>query len=147
MEIRRAKLEDYKIVASLFDQYRQFYKKPSDVTAAERFLKDRLSHDESVIFLASENDTPVGFVQLYPSFSSLSMQRSWILNDLFVCPPFRRKKVAKLLISAATEFGRETQSRSLTLKTATDNQAAQKLYEGLDWRRDEKFISYDLILG
>ena len=42
--------------------------------------------------MAFDGDNPIGFVQLYPSFSSVSMMRSWVLNDLFVKgnPPAKR---------------------------------------------------------
>jgi len=71
-------------IVGLIDAYRQFYKQSSDVASAYEFLKERFSHGESVIFLAFEGDQALGFTQLYPSFSSVSMARVFILNDLFV---------------------------------------------------------------
>ncbi len=37
-----------------------------------------------MLFLAHEGDTVLGFTQLYPTFSSVSLARVFVFNDLFV---------------------------------------------------------------
>ena len=64
MEVRQATLSDINALAILFDQYRVFYEKPSDVDAAKKFLSDRFHQNESVLFVAQEGDTLAGFTQL-----------------------------------------------------------------------------------
>lgn len=150
MKIKLATIHDLDKIAPLFDQYRQFYKRESDLTAAKAFLHNRLQNKESVIFLAQANDfesrgEAIGFVQMYPSFSSISMQKLWILNDLFVATKARKKSVGEHLIKAAEEFAIKDGARGLTLKTAKDNSIAQSLYTKLNWMRDELFYSYNRI--
>jgi len=94
--IRQASLEDLDALAGLFDEYRQFYGRESDLMAARTFLQARFNHGESTLFIAHDLDNPVGFAQLYPSFSSVSMARTFILNDLYVRPQIRRKGVARV---------------------------------------------------
>jgi GNAT superfamily N-acetyltransferase len=106
MEIILAQLEHLEEISKLFDRYRIFYKQSSDIAAATKFLQERFEQKDSTIFLALEADRAIGFTQLYPSFSSVSMRRIWILNDLFVEEDFRKKSVAKLLMSAAEKFAR-----------------------------------------
>ncbi|HNP07626.1 MAG TPA: GNAT family N-acetyltransferase, partial [Cyclobacteriaceae bacterium] len=67
MNIRKAELSDLRSLAELFDQYRIFYKKESDLEGAQAFLKERLERNESEIFV-SFNDEGImtGFTQLYP---------------------------------------------------------------------------------
>lgn len=144
LRISRAESSDAVVIAPIFDQYRQFYRQTSDLKAAEEFLSSRLKNNESVLFYAHENDEAVGFVQLFPSFSSVAMKRLWILNDLFVIPSKRRTSVARQLLERAKEFAIETRSRGLTLKTAADNLPAQHLYESLSWARDVQFYTYNL---
>ena len=85
--VRQAVLADLAVLAPLFDGYRQFYGRASDPAAAEAFLRARFDHGESVLFLATDDSgRPLGFTQLYPSFSSVSLARVFILNDLFVVP-------------------------------------------------------------
>ena len=89
--VRRATVADLDRIAPLFDAYRQFYGQAHDLDLAREFLRGRLEQDQSVIFLALRPDgSAVGFTQLYPSFSSASAKRIFILNDLFVDPTARR---------------------------------------------------------
>ena len=109
------------MLAPLFDGYRQFYGRAADVAAAESFLRDRFDHAESVIFLAHVAGAPAGFTQLYPSFSSVSLARTFILNDLFVVPGQRRAGVGSALLRAATEHARSLGAIRVTLNTDIEN--------------------------
>jgi ribosomal protein S18 acetylase RimI-like enzyme len=142
MEIYKATLQDVDSVSALFDLYRVFYQQPSDIETAKRFIQERLENNDSVIFVAVENGEYAGFVQLYPLFSSVSMQRLWILNDLYVTEASRKKGVGKQLLQAAEQLARETRAKGLKLQTAVDNVAAQSLYESNGWMKDGKFFYY-----
>jgi ribosomal protein S18 acetylase RimI-like enzyme len=142
LEIVQAGPGDLELVAPLFDAYRQFYKKPADVEAARRFLFARLSKRESIFFYALHHGKPAGFVHLYPIFSSLSLQRQWILSDLFVWPAARKHGVARALMEHARTFAEESHADRLVLETATDNANAQHLYEALGWKREVEFYTY-----
>jgi GNAT superfamily N-acetyltransferase len=146
MEVFQARFEHLEEVSNLFDQYRVFYKSPSDLEAARKFLQARFQKGDSIIFVVSSDGRIVGFTQLYPSFSSVSMKRVWILNDLFVEPAYRRKGVAKLLLSAAENFARETEAIRIILTTQICNITAQSLYESLGYCKDEDFYHYLLRL-
>ncbi len=142
--IVRAQHEHLALVVPLFDAYRVFYKQPSDPARAHDFLHQRLHDGDSVIFGALRGDVALGFTQLFPSFSSVVMQRIWILNDLFVSTAARGQGVGEALLRRAEQFARETQAKRLVLSTATDNIAAQRLYEKLGWQRDTVFFYYEL---
>ncbi len=79
-------------LALLFDAYRVFYKKESDLSAAQVLLRERLTKNQSVVFMVYDGSRAVGFTQLYPLFSSVNMAAVWLLNDLFVDPTYRGKK-------------------------------------------------------
>ncbi len=145
--VRRATVADLERIAPLFDAYRQFYGQAPDVAVAREFLRERLEQDQSVIFLAIDPEgSTLGFTQLYPSFSSASAKRIFILNDLFVHPVARRNGVGRALLQAAADFGRSAGAARLTLSTAHTNTTAQSLYEANGWLRDEVFRSYNLAL-
>jgi ribosomal protein S18 acetylase RimI-like enzyme len=147
LTVRRAQLADVHAVAPLFDAYRQFYGKPADLELARVFITERLANGESTVFLAEDcKRGPVGFVQLYPSFSSVSAGRVFVLNDLFVAPEARRGNVARSLMHAAVEFGRRKGALRLSLSTAKTNETAQALYESEGWVRDEQYYHYSLTL-
>lgn len=140
--VRQAVLSDLEMLAPLFDGYRQFYGRETDVHAAREFLLARFNHGESVLFIAFDNSAPVGFAQLYPSFSSVSLARTFVLNDLFVHEHARRNGVASKLMSAAVEFAGALGAVRLSLSTATSNETAQALYQSTGWKRDEQFFVY-----
>ncbi len=142
VRIVRASAKDADLIAPLFDAYRQFYKKEPDLAGARAFIRERLQKDESVIFLALDGGKGVGFVQLYPCFSSTAMKPMWILNDLFVTPEARRQGAAQALMEQARQWAVETKADGLWLETAVDNLTAQRLYERLGWKRDNDYYRY-----
>jgi ribosomal protein S18 acetylase RimI-like enzyme len=146
LEIVHATPADVGEATPLFDAYRQFYNKPPDLEAARRFLFARLSKGESVLFLARHGGRLVGFVQLYPVFSSVALMRQWILNDLYVMPDARKLGVGRALIERARELAEATRANCLTLETATGNVPALRLYESLGWKREQEFFRYYLPL-
>ncbi|MEH7454409.1 GNAT family N-acetyltransferase [Gottfriedia acidiceleris] len=146
MEVVRAKSEHITEVANLFDQYRIFYKQESNLNGAIDFITERINNKDSVIFLVKEEEQYMGFTQLYPSFSSVSMKKLWILNDLYVTESARQKGVAQLLLNAAKKFAIESKAKALDLQTAIDNKSAQALYEKNGYQVDKEFLSYSLNL-
>lgn len=143
--IRKATLDDLAELAELFDQYRVFYRKESDLAAAQEFLRERLSKAESEIFLAIEGGKAVGFVQCYPLFSSTRMKPLWLLNDLYVHPDFRGRGFSVKLIDRCKELCVETGACGLILETEKTNDIGQSLYPRAGFSVDEEhdFYSWD----
>ncbi|MER2169608.1 MAG: GNAT family N-acetyltransferase [Psychrobacillus psychrodurans] len=142
MCIQRATLNELDSLTELFDLYRLFYKQESNLEGARAFLKERLVKDESVVFIAYDENNPVGFVQLYPSFSSVSMKQSWILNDLYVKKSARNNGFAEKLIKMVINFAEETDAKGILLETGKENIPAQRLYEKIGFIRDSNYYYY-----
>jgi len=134
-EIIRIKSSESSLVAELFNKYRVFYKQPSNIELAEKFIQSRLENNESVIFVAIIKDenglTPIGFTQLYPKYSSVRAIKNWLLNDLYVEQNYRKQGIGEKLINTALKFAKEDQATFMELSTAVDNHTAQSLYESL----------------
>ncbi len=143
MKIIITTIDHLEIITPLFDAYRVFYGKPSDQASARAFLKERFLLRESVILLALEGDTALGFTQLYPTFSSVSMQRMWILNDLFVIAEARGGRVGEHLIERALQHAKDSGAKGVMLETAHSNISGQKLYERMGFEREDlEFRTY-----
>ena len=122
IKVRQAGIGDLDALVPLFDAYRQFYKRNTDPPAAREFLFKRFQHQQSVIFIAHDDEgAAIGFTQLYPLFSSLTLVRTFVLYDLFVAPSARRTGAARQLLRAAADYGRAVGAGALELSTATDN--------------------------
>ncbi|NNC33903.1 MAG: GNAT family N-acetyltransferase [Croceitalea sp.] len=128
-------------LAPLFDAYRIFYGQKTNLEAATIFLKKRFSRSESVVFIAYENEVAVGFTQLYTTFSSVTLEPFFILNDLYVDKNHRAKGVGEALLKFAQSHCINMGFKGLQLETAIDN-PAQKLYERLQWKKDPNFLHY-----
>ncbi|RIA10040.1 acetyltransferase (GNAT) family protein [Flavobacteriaceae bacterium MAR_2010_72] len=135
MSIIEAHISHIQDLAPLFNAYRLFYKQPSDLEGAKQFLKERLQNKESVIYLAYMDKKTVGFTQLYPLFSSVSMKPMYLLNDLYVTAEYRGHGIGEALINKAKSLCSEKNYKGLALQTANDN-PAQKLYERLGFIKD-----------
>lgn len=142
ISVRQAVLADVDELAPLFDQYRQFQGQTGDLAAARVFLLERFNHGQSVVFVAHDGAAPVGFAQIYPSFSSVSLSRVFVLNDLFVNDAGRRTGVATRLLSSIESYAWSLGSVRVTLNVAKGNAAAQRLYESRGWKQDEQFFMY-----
>ena len=140
LQIKTATIDDIKGVAALFNAYRIFYDQASDIDGAINFLQNRMSRKESTIFIAFLDDEAVGFTQLYPIFSSVSLKPAWLLNDLYVAETARQQGIANALLDKAKEFGAENNAGWLLLETAFDNYKAQSVYEKNGWIRQTDFF-------
>jgi len=145
--VKRITATSYQLVVDLFNNYRIFYKQPSDIAAAENYIRQRLHRNESIIYAVLINDKPVGFTQLYPTYSSVRLVKNWILNDLYVDPDYRKQGVAATLINTVIEFAKGDGAKFVQLETAHDNYNAQRLYESLGFVKQEvdgEFYLYKL---
>ena len=146
IQIRRADIHDLGLITPLFDLYRQFYEQASDLVSAKSFLQQRIRQNESVIFLAFDGADAVGFTLLYPGFSSVSMARTFLLNDLYVVSSHRRHGVGSLLLAAAVAHAKGEQAVRLSLTTNAANATAQSVYEAQGWAREKAFLTYNFEL-
>lgn len=142
--IKRANKNDANIIGEVFNLYRVFYKQDSNVEIAQKYIADRLTNNESVIFFAEDNDKCIAFTQLYPTFDSVNVRQKIVLYDLFVREEYRRKGFAKLLMNAAKQYASDNNFGSIELSTGKTNTQGQSLYESLGYIRDNEYYTYDL---
>lgn len=142
LTVRPAVTADLPRLAELFNAYRAFYGQETETERAAPFLKARIGRGDSRLLVATDDDAIVGFAQLYPTWSSISMTPAWVLNDLYVVEEHRNGGVAAALLAEADVIAKETGASRIELATARDNRAAQALYEKHGYHRDEVFVHY-----
>ena len=141
VRIEVATLDDLPGLTLLFDGYRQFYRMAPDPEGARTFLKERLYRGDSVILVAKTNhELLIGFVQLYPSFSSVRMGSVWILNDLYVQPDQRGQKIGSRLMEETKNHAVRNGCIELHLATEKTNVCARNLYEKLGYVQDHTLM-------
>lgn len=131
-------------LVDIFEEYRQFCGFERNQLETKEFLKKLIRNEESIIFIALdlETDSIMGFVNLYPSYSSLALQRLWILNDLGVSSHYRGRGVSKALIQKVQEFAKETNAIRIELKTELSNTTARSLYKSMNFSVDSDNVYY-----
>ncbi len=141
--------DDLDDVLPLFAGYQRFYAgnaRPDDHNRAflARFVGPS---DDGLLLLARDAETsePLGFANLYWTFSSVRAVEHAVMNDLFVSDRARGGNVGHALIAAAAEAARERGVTKLSWQTAVDNRRAQRLYERFDAERTIWF-EYELTL-
>ncbi|WP_233257525.1 GNAT family N-acetyltransferase [Promicromonospora sp. AC04] len=159
VDVRPATDDDVDAVVDLFRQYLRFYEQEVPDAEARAYLTARRDSGDSVLLVAvlvPEGGDPeetgaghelVGFAQSYPTWSSVSLSRSWVLNDLFVSPAARGTGAGRALVLDTCRRAKEAGAIRVSLATAWDNVAAQGLYESEGFVRDQHFHHYAYVTG
>jgi GNAT superfamily N-acetyltransferase len=127
--------------------YCDFYEvDPSDedLLAMSRALIDDPEREGVQLIARDDDGRATGFATIFWTWSTLSASRIGVMNDLFVDDRSRGTGVAEALIEACAERCRERGAASLDWTTARDNHRAQRLYERVGARRDERWLDYSL---
>ena len=144
LKIIRANQNHVEGVSILFDLYRQFYKYQKDLKNSKNYIHKRLINNESIIFIGTENEKIVAFVQLYETFDSLNLSKKLVLYDLYVLEKYRKLGLGTKLMNKSRDFAMDNNFSRIELSTSIDNHNAQKLYESLDYIRDKEYYDYSL---
>ena len=140
--IRQATIHDLHRLIPIFDDYRAYFKQERNPAKVESFLFERFEHRESVLFIAEDRDEIVGFAHLYPTFSSLSLQRVWILNDFFIMEHVRNRGIGKRLFREVEKFAAFTKAKGIELSVEHTNTKAREFWEKRGFQNNEEFRYY-----
>jgi GNAT superfamily N-acetyltransferase len=142
LTIRQAAIQDLSKLVPIFDDYRKYFGQQKVPAAVNQFLFEKFEHLESVIFIAQQQNKVVGFAQLYPVFSSLTLQRVWLLNDFFIAEEFRGSGIGTKLFAKVKEFTLLTKSKGIELSVEHSNKKAWVFWEKQGFKMDEEFRYY-----
>ena len=143
MKIREAKSSDINQLSKLFNSYRMFYGKESNIDISKEFLDSRIINKDSIIYVCEVGNNIIGFVQLYPLFSSTRVSKYWLLNDLFVDVKERGNGYSKLLIERAKKLVIESNACGMMLETEKSNNIGNKLYPITGFKMNELSNFYE----
>jgi GNAT superfamily N-acetyltransferase len=127
--------------------YCDFYEvDPSDddLLAMSRALIADPDREGTQLIARDEEGRASGFATIFWTWTTLSAARIGVMNDLFVTERARGTGVAEALIAACAERCRAYGAVSLDWTTARDNHRAQRLYERVGAKRDERWVDYSL---
>jgi len=141
--IRPARKDDMDQLLNLMFQYIvDFYKRPKPDEQSLRGLVNQLIEypANGKQFVVEEDEKLLGFATMYFSFSTLQVKRMAILNDLFVLPEARGKKLGEKLFQTCLSYIRENNFAYMTWETAKDNEVARALYNKMGGKLSEWLV-------
>ncbi|ARD22806.1 MULTISPECIES: GNAT family N-acetyltransferase [Shewanella] len=127
MQIRLASEFDTDVLVNLFDEYRQSMGFKSEPKNCRNFVRTRLQENDSMIFLAWEQEHCLGFIQLYPSYSSLLLKPVWYFDDVYVDSARRGEGIAAKLIAKAKLLADGTEVILVKRTKVLDNELEKNL--------------------
>ncbi|EMP4115387.1 GNAT family N-acetyltransferase [Vibrio parahaemolyticus] len=145
MKFREAKIEDLEQLSKLFHSYRQL-SVSLDNSAPESesadWIESRLKDGSGVFLLATADEQVLGFATLYQGFSSVSLNKYWVLNDLYVSKSARGLGLGRALMEYTETYAKSTNAKGIELETSLDNVVAQSLYEDLGYLENTQYKRY-----
>jgi ribosomal protein S18 acetylase RimI-like enzyme len=101
------------------------------------FLRWQMDQDDVVIFVAEQEGVVVGYVYagLEPRSWKELREAAGFIHDVIVDAKGRRTGIATALVEAAAAWLKERGAPRVMLWTAEPNEAAQRLFERLGFRR------------
>jgi len=142
MRIFRAAYRDYRNASSLFHKYRLFYRSDALLADSNKFLLQRLTDNNAIIFLAEDHGKTVGFAQLYGSQSSVRATKELILQDLYVEESYRGRGAGSALIKKCLQHASINHFARIKLETASQNVEAQGLYKKFGFSLETDFQTF-----
>ena len=145
--IRRATRDDLPVLGRLgalllrthygFDERRFMAPGRDPESGYAAFLGSQLRDDEVVVFVAEREGEVVGYVYagLEPRSWKELREASGFIHDVVVVEHGRRAGAARALVDAAAEWLRDRGAPRVMLWTAERNEAAQRLFAALGFRR------------
>lgn len=145
--IRRATRDDLPQVGRLgallvaahheFDSRRFLAATSRTQSAYASFLRTQLDAPDAAIFVADEDADVIGYAYVaVESYDYMSLRGpAGILHDIVVDPERRRLGVGRRLLDAAFAYVRSRGLSQLVLSTAERNEAAQRFFASVGFRR------------
>lgn len=143
LRIERAVLPDLKELLPLLAGYREFYGQKPDAAGEHKFLHERLTNHDSIIFIARAGGEAAGFAQLFMTHSLVRLAPVFVLEDLFVKPGARHGGIGSALLEHAKRHALKARASGMFLETAHANRTAQRLYESAGWKVESEFRKYN----
>jgi ribosomal protein S18 acetylase RimI-like enzyme len=120
-----------------FDPQRFLAAKPETSAGYAAFLSGQLEDPDKAVFVADDNGGVIGYAYAaMEGYDYMALRGpAGILHDIIVDPEHRGQGVGHLLLDAMLAFFRSRGVPRVALSTAERNEAAQRLFASMGFRR------------
>jgi ribosomal protein S18 acetylase RimI-like enzyme len=102
--------------------------RPLSAVVRAKLVPGLVQHGGARVFLAYENEQPVGIAICFVGFSTFKARPLINIHDIAVDPAFRGRGIGQALLAAVEEEARKLGCCKLTLEVRADNALAQQAY-------------------
>lgn len=145
--VRQAAPADTETILTLIDALADYEKlaRP-DAEAKKRLIRDIFSNRPRVnVFLAEHENKPAGYAFVFETYSSFLALPTLYLEDLFVLPEYRSKKVGYALFTAMVNEAHRRGCGRMEWTVLDWNQLAIDFYKRLGATHMENWHLYRLV--
>jgi ribosomal protein S18 acetylase RimI-like enzyme len=111
--------------------------KPLSVHAREKLIPGLIKHGGARVFLAYEDNQPLGVAICLIGFSSFRGQPLVNIHDIAVSPQARGQGVGRQMLAAVETHARDLGCCKVTLEVRSDNARAIGLYRSVGFKSSE----------
>lgn len=120
-----------------FDPRRFLTATPGTPAGYASFISTQLEDPDKAVLVADDNGDVIGYAYAaVEGYDYMALRGpAGVLQDVIVDPEHRGRGVGRLLINATLEFFRSCDVPRVVLSTAEQNEAAQRLFASMGFRR------------
>ncbi len=120
-----------------FDSRRFLPARPGTAEGYASFLSTQLEDPDKVVLVADDDGDVLGYAYAaIEGYDYMALRGpAGVLHDIIVAPEHRGRGVGRLLLEAALAFFRSRGVPRVVLSTAERNEAAQRLFASMGFRR------------
>ncbi|HEY0321572.1 MAG TPA: GNAT family N-acetyltransferase [Pyrinomonadaceae bacterium] len=120
-----------------FDPQRFLAARPGTPAGYASFMSTQLEDPDSAVLVADDNGNVIGYAYAaVEGYDYMALRGpAGVLHDVIVDPEHRGRGVGRLLIDATLKFFRSRGVPRVVLSTAERNEAAQRLFASMGFRR------------
>lgn len=138
-QILPARMTDVPQIVALIREFADFENLSEFCEVTEIRLTDAMFGENACVegLMAFADEKPIGYALFYENFASFRGQRGIYLEDLYVKPEFRGRKIGEAFLVKLAEIAKSRNFERIDFLVLDWNEPAIKFYEKLGAKRDE----------
>lgn len=134
IRIEKATKNDSGIILACIKGLAEHVGQSDMVTATQEDIENRIFSDSShvEVLIAYIENKPAGFILYYKTFSTFKASFGLYVEDLFIFPEFRNRRIGSKLFQQVIEIGRVQNFRKVEWYVNNKNKEALEFYKQFD---------------
>jgi GNAT superfamily N-acetyltransferase len=131
--------QDHELISALNEEIQTLHHnlypevfKPYNKNNVDAFFKSVVNNEHAVVYLALDNETPVGYallLRMQASDNPFQYSRNYLLLDqLLVLKDHHYKGIGTLLLETAVEYAQNVGIKTIELNHWTNNESARRFF-------------------